>query len=211
MDPTPSTTDGRPAGDRPASTIDHRPARLFLAAGGALLASVVVPRLGEAHSTAGHVAGVALVGLGAALAAAGLFGLVRLLDARSVLARVGAVAAAGAVLGASGLVVGAGLVAAGVDLAAATSVEVAVLFRAVALLAAAGLALGYVSVGLAHRRADGRRRAGAVLAAGGAGLGLPVATALLGVATPGWLVLPAIGAFALATLTAGAVLRPRRA
>lgn len=210
MRPTQLTGDGRPAGGRPASTTDHRPDRAFLAAGAALLASVVVPRLGAAHSTAGHVVGVALVGVAGACAAAGLLGLVLALEPTR-LTRVGAAAAAVAGLGAAGLLVGTGVVALGSDPAALTTVSTAVVFRTVALLTAGGLALGYLAVGLAHRQADDRRRAGTLLALGGVGLGLPAVTVVAGVDTPGWLVFAALGTFTLASLTAGAVLRPQRA
>lgn len=204
----PVTTDERARRSRraPAAPPDDRTATAFVAGGGLILASLVAPLGLGPFTVRAWAAGLVLAGLAAVALGVGLIGVARgATDQASLVSAPAAIAAGVAGLAGVGLV---GLVGIGLatDMAPATAMEP---FLVLAATMAAGLAIGFVLVGIATRRSARSVSTSRLFLAGGTVLLVPLAGEVLrfgsAVSPPPWLFLPAL------VLTAGlAIVAGRR-
>lgn len=186
----------------------------FAAGGAALVASFVVPVALTRVTEWAWTTGLVLAGFAGVAFAAGLLGLYPTgRDAAPRLSGLGAISAA--VAGAAGL----GLVAMGTLALTGGTVGVALgkpmgIFAAVVLSLGLGLALGLVAFGTAlWTTEEADTVTSALLVGGGAALLIPVGGELLrivgGIATPGWLLFPALAGLSVLGVTVGYTLRRR--
>lgn len=199
----------------PWEWLDRHAGGAFAAGGATLVASVLVPVGLQFVTEWAWAVGLVLAGIAGVAFAAGLLGLYpRSRDGAPRLSGLGAVS--GTVAGAAGL----GLVAMGVLAFVGGTAGVAPgkpmgIFAAVALTLGLGLALGLVAFGTALWTTAGARTiTSALLVGGGAALLVPVGGELLrvvgGIASPGWLLFPALAGISVLGVTVGYTLRRQR-
>ena len=193
----------------PWKWLERRAARAFVLGGVLLVASALVP-IGLASVTEwSWASGLVLVGSSVVAIGVGLLGTFpQARDQAPWLARVGALCATVAGVAAVGLI---GLV--GTAVTAAVTLDAALpkpmgVFQVLALAMASGLALGFVSFGVARvRTGSSSDTPGRLLVAGGVVLLVPVLGELLrmgiGIGPPPWVVFGALGVLALDSLAVG--------